>query len=504
MALDLKNIGDRKAFIKEKNTHENRIRKSQSIRDYDVLNDNMKEYVKDYMSDQLSAETVASMPLVTSINISKRVCEKEASIYKCAPERDFTVISDEQKAELLQKYEEWCVNQKLYKANLYYKNQKQSCLMVVPKEGKMDVRVLLLHHYDVVPKDENPEKANAYVISTFDRSMDVPLNSDGINDQIADKDDYRSTLERNLAWDEQSNLIFNGKGDLVGEVLPNPISELPFIDICADKDFEFFVRAGQALTDFAIQFSGALSDLGNIVKMQGYAVAWMKGPKAAQVKNIKIGPTSIIHLPTDELTGSSAEFGFANPNSDIAGGISYIEMLLSHFLTSRGLDPNVVNGKMMSSKYNSGLDRLLAMIDQFEATKQDYDLFMKVEKKLFELFKKWSQVMNSTEDKFLSFVIPDDCEIQVKFEKPEQVQSQSEKLADIQLKLDMGVMTKLQAVMDIYEVDEEKAQEMLSKIEAEGADALKKQIANMKAMGQMPGAQPGQKPPFQPKEKGAA
>lgn len=467
--MDLLNAEDRKVFLQDIKSNENRLRKQKSVKDYDVLNDNLYDYVVDYLRSQFSNQTVLEMPIVSSVNIAKRVCNKEASIYKTAPERSFTNLSDEQQKELIQKYAEWGINQKMFKANLYYKDQQQTCLMVVPKKKNIDVRVLLLHQYDVKPKDDNPEEADAYVMSTFDKSLFSPVNqTDGTNQTTADVDDYKATLEKYLTWTEQNNFVFNGKGDAITEIFPNPIGELPFIDIVADKDFEFYVRCGQALTDFAIQFCGALSDLGNIVKMQGYAVAWLKGPKAAMpTAALKVGPTVVLHLVQDELTGAAADFGFANPNSDIAGAISYLEMLLSHFLTSRGLDPNVVNGKMQSSKYNSGLDRLLAMIDMFEATKQDYDLFMKAEKKLFGLIKKWSQVTAGTEQAFLSFAIPDNCELNCIHTKPEQVQSETEQLTNAAKRIDIGIMSKKQALMKIDGVDEDKADEILAEVDEE-------------------------------------
>jgi hypothetical protein len=336
--MNLLNAEDRKLFLEDVKSNENKIRKQKSVKDYDVLNDNLYDYVVDYLKGQFSNQTVLEMPIVSSVNIAKRVCFKEASIYKSAPERSFTNLTDDQQKELLQKYNEWCINQKMFKANLYFKSQQQSCLMVVPKQGKIDVRVLLLHQYDVIPKDDNPEEAAEIVMSTFDKSLVSPTNqTDNTNQKIADGDDYKSKLEKYLTWNESSNFVFNGKGDIASEIFTNPIGELPFIDIAADKDFEYFVRCGQALTDFAIQFCGALSDLGNIVKMQGYAVAWLKGPKSAMPSAaLKVGPTVVLHLVQDELTGQAADFGFANPNSDIAGAISYLEMLLSHFLTSRG------------------------------------------------------------------------------------------------------------------------------------------------------------------------
>jgi hypothetical protein len=465
MAFNLLDRKNRDLFLQSIISNENKDRKEKSIKDYDVLNDNMFEYIREYLLSQFSQQTVLETPIVSSINLAKRVATKEASIYKEGPERTFTGLTDDQVNELKEKYEEWKINQKLFKSNVYFKDQNQSTLQVVPKDGKLDVRVLMLHHFDVIPKLNDPEKAESYIISSFDKS-NIPIPRDGINEIIGDADDYKSTMDRYITWDAESNFVFNGKGDLVSEVLPNPIGMLPFIDIAYEKDFEFFVRAGSSLTSFAIQYAGAISDLGNIVKMQGYSVAYLIAEKELLPSGLKIGPNYLLRLPLSE-TGPRPEFGFASPNSDIAGSISYIEMLLSNFLTSRGLDPNIVNGKMQAQKYSSGIDRLLSMIESFSANKQDYDLYKTVEYRLFELIKKWSQVTSGTDQAFLSFAIPDSAEMYCQYKEPEMLETEAEELATIQTKLDLGLMSKEMAVMDLYEVDSEKAKKMLEEIAAD-------------------------------------
>src|SRR5574343_142144 len=467
MAFSLLDKFNRKIFLQNIASNENKLRKEKAIKDYEVLNDNMYQYIKEYLLSQFSRQTVLETPIISSVNLAKRVAFKEASIYKNSQERTFTGLTEDQVMELNDKYEEWKINQKLFKSNVYFKDQGQSCLQVLPKNGKIEVKVLMLHHYDVIPSEDNPEVAATYVISSYDKSLINTMNSDNVNQEIGDPEDYKAKLNRYITWDNENNFVFDGNGNLISEVVANPIGELPFIDISYEKDFEFFIRGGSPLTDFAIQYAGALSDLGNVVKMQGYSVAYMISAKEQMPDGLKIGPNYLLRMPVEESSTVRPEFGFASPNSDIAGSISYIEMLLSNFLTSRGLDPNIINGKMQAQKYSSGVDRLLSMIEMFEASKQDYELYKNVEYKLFELIKKWSQVTFGTEQKFLSFAIPDSAEMYCNYEKPEMVETEADELNSIQQKLDLGLMSKEMAIMELYDVDETKAQEMLAKIDEE-------------------------------------
>jgi hypothetical protein len=470
----LNNIGDRLQFIKETKSADNLIRKNESFKQYEIVNDRLKKHVTDYLLSQFSQDTVLEMPVVSSINLAKRVIEKQASVYASAPDREFSQLSEEQDMELEDLLAESNLNQKLSKANKYFKLQGQALLMILPKDGELDIRVLMQHHYDVIPSDTNPEEAAAYVISTYDRAIMMAGYSDNTNQGIADADDYKARLERYLVWTEEANFVFNGKGEILGDILPNPLGNLDmFIDISIDKDFEYFVRGGSSVTDFAIQYCGALSDLGNVIKLQGYAVAFMTGDSELMPKSLTVGPNKILLLPQNANNPVRTEFGFASPSPDVAGSIKYIETLLSNFLTSRGLDGKLVNGAGDSSKYASGIERLLALIEEFSASKNDFDLFKSVEEEVFDAIKQWAEVTYNTDMAFLTFKFPYESDLSVKFYEPTMIQSEAEKLANIQVKRDLGLMSRVEAIAYDRNVDEVKALEIMQKIDAESTEETK-------------------------------
>lgn len=464
MPYNLLSPEDRKAFLKEANNRENQDRKSKSLAALEVYNDRAHDYVKAYLKEQYSENTVLQMPIVSSINLCKRVANKEASIYKNPPVRTFSGLTEDQSDELLKLYENSKINQKLFKSNVFFKVQNQNFLQVIPKDGKLIVRCLLPHHIDAVPSYEDPEKADAFVISSFDKAL-YYQTGDGANQKIGDQEDYKKQIY--VAWTSNENLMFNGEGTYIGEQLPNPIGVLPFIDVHIEKDFEFFVRTGQNLVEFTIQYNGALSDLAQVVKMQGWAQAYLKGDKDLMPESITVGPNHILRLPVDANNQVQTEFGYASPNADVSGSIQHVENLLSNFLTSRGLDPNLVNGKSQASKFTSGMDRLLAMIEMFEASKQDYAVYQGVEYQLFELIKKWSQALAGTDDAFLSFAIPEDATMSCQYNQPEMVQTESDKLSVIQTKMEQGLMSRSMAIKELYELNDEEAVELMEKIDEE-------------------------------------
>jgi hypothetical protein len=471
--MDLLSQKDRELFLKDIISNENRIRKASSLAAFEVYNDRLDRYVRDYLLSQYSERTVLEMPIISSMNLCRRIANKEASLYKEAPDREFHgTLSDDQKDELEKLYEESEVDQKLFKSNVYFKIQGQNFIKVLVKpdehsgKGELCIKTLLPHHLDVIPSDDDPEKAQAYIQSAFDKKQYI--KTDGTNQSIADADDYQKSLNKYYVWTKENNFMFNGRGEIETEVVPNELGCLPFIDVSGDKDYEFFVRIGQALVDFTIQYNGALSDLAQVVKMQGWAVAFLKAPAdMAGLKNLSIGPNKILHLPVDPNNPIATEFGYASANPDVAGSIQHVENLLSNFLTSRGLDPNIVNGKAQTIKYNSGIDRLLGMMEQFESTKQDMAVYECVEDQLFDLIREWSRVTFGTDSQFLSFVIPDDAEVEIDFKQPAMVQSQNDKIDYIQKKIELGLMTKQQALEELDDLDKEQAQAVLDAVDAE-------------------------------------
>jgi hypothetical protein len=500
--INLADIGNRLAIIQEIESEENKNRKRRSFAQYDIYKDNQHTYVYDYLRSQFSANTVNEMPIISSINLSRRIVNQEASVYKNEPKRKFYEVSEDQESALIELYEKAKVNSKLMKSNQMLKLQDQSLIYVVPSTEGLSIKVLLPHQYDVIPNAINPEIADGYVISTFQREFlgtarSVPvMNSpsgeaqgyqntkfynDGQNQKIADPDDYMENNRRYVVWTKELNFIMDSKGNVLSEDPTNPIGVLPFIDVFHDKDMEYFVRIGQAVTDFSIQFNAALSDLANVNRMQGWGQAYLKCDSRMIPENIVVGPNKIIKLPVDPNTQINPEFGFANANPDIAGAIKFIETLLAMFMSSRGVDPKTVTGQGDTAKFTSGIERLLSMVEKFEASKEDYSLFKGVEYKLFHIFKAYINTYSGTEMNigWDAGVIPDAAYVECEYQKPEMVQTDQEKLATIQQRLELGLISKVEAIAQDRGISEDAAEEVMLEIKEETME-MDLELANVK------------------------
>jgi len=478
------NIGMRKAVLDQIDGNENKEAKQLSVNQYEIFKDRILPYVTTYLERFYSKKTVQEMPIVGSINLASRICKQEARIYLDKPQRVFTGVSEEQEQFLQRLYDEMGMNAMLLKANQLYKLQNdQIHLYIFPSQGKLKARVLMRHALDVVPKPSDPEVADAFVISGFDkfsynrarqsmqgddRTIDQTYD-DGRNQMIGDPDDYKALTKRSAWWSADINFITDENGNIVsGSETVNELGLAPIVDIASGKDGEYWIRGGSAVTDFTIQYNAMTTDLLHIMRMQGFGQAYLVSSEDSMPESLTIGTNTVLRLGVNPNNPITPQFGFANANPDLAGSIQVQEAALSSFLTARGLDPKLVNQKGESNRFNSGIERLLAMIEFFQPSKMDYDTFAKAEKQIFKVIKAWlNTYANSDVLEYRIAPIPDDADVTVNCAEPQMVETETERLARIQALVELGVMGEVEKIMQARRVNQEEAERILQEIRAE-------------------------------------
>ena len=489
---DLMNIIYRKNIIDQINNDENKDRKKESLKRFEIYKNRHERYILNKLNEEFSVKTVREMRKVTSINIAPRIIKEKSSIYATPPERTFGEITDKELEAIKAHYEASKVNVQLKLANEYYKLFEQCAIYIIPMNGKLWVRPLAPHWYDVIPSEDNPEHAEIYILNVFDKhqylngpydktdnrfgtSNDINEKrniSDGLNQTIADADDYKSELNKYVVWSKDFHFMMNGKGAIISDIgnMLNPLNALPFIDVASEKDFEFFCRFGNTTTDFAIDFGVQLSDHSNILRMQGYSQAIIAAEK--EPLNMVVGPNHTLFLQQDPNSTIAPSFSFASPSPDLGSSIETLEVQLKLFLSAQGIDPKTISGKGDGAKFNSGLDRLLSMIDKFEASREDFDLFKDAEEELKDIIIKWNNVLQDANDPKIALrdnlkngKISEDATLNVTFATPEIVQTKTEK-EDSVIKLKKEkLMSHKESIMELRGVDEDMALKILEDID---------------------------------------
>lgn len=506
MEEKLLDISYRKKLVNEIKGDENVQRKIASYKKQNMQEDNFYQYVKEYLESKLDSQTVSEMSIFSSINLQRRISKAEASLYKNRPER-IVNIANKPSEEMEAVYADMAVDVKMRMANEAYKYESQIAVQVYPEAGKLKTRVLLPHHYDVVPNEINPEMPEIYIISNFDNTSRDRIRRhndrngysqgdkyrDSVNQEIADYDDQELAKERYFVWSKSFNFVMNGHGQILDKDtqsiiktefaendpdLMSPLAEygcLPFIDVSAPKNFEFWVRGFDSLFDATILYNVILTSEFQTVEMQGHAQAYYKGDANHMPENIRIGPDKLIFLPVDPNNQVDSQFGFANPGSDLSGIKEFRESFLMAFLSSRGVDTSVVSGQLQHDTATSGVERLLKMVEKFEASQEDLALFTSVEEQLLYIICCYIKsfygervdgelVLN---EKY-QINLPQDLEqieLNLQFAKPEMIKTEMELLDIAQKEIEMGLMSKVHVLMELKNMTKEEAIQHLKEVD---------------------------------------
>ncbi len=487
--MDLTKLKDRKQLIADIESTENKGRKYESLRQTEIFNDRIFDHVYERLIRRTNRKNVLEMPIVSSINLARRICKAEASIYKNPGVREWTELSDDQYAVMNKIYEDMAIDSKMLLSNESFKLQNQNHVMIVPVDGKLVMRVLRNHHLDSIDDPLNPERPMGYVISQVDKN-EVRRNrrsniggtgasgrydswtqqeGDFVDQSVGDDDDFQKRRKRYAVWTDELNFIMNGKGEIIsGSQVENPIGMVPIVDISIEKDFEYWVRQGDSLTEATVELNALYSDISQVVRIQGYSQAYMIASDDLIPENIQVGPNFLLKLPMQEGSSVRPEFGFANPGADLAGSIAFAESQLATFLTSRGHDAATVSGRGVSDRATSGIDRLLRMIEKFEASRSDFDTYTKAEKQLYRLIRRWHNVSLGTDlldSQYQSTQISEESQLFIRYAGPEMIQSDSDKVDLWSKRIEAGEATVVDMMMDLRGVDKDQALELLKENE---------------------------------------
>jgi hypothetical protein len=505
MMQDLLDKDYRKKIINEIKSDENLQRKIVSFKKQNMQNDNFYQYVVEYLESKLDQETVKELHVFADVNLQKRVSKSEAGIYRSQPQRTFT-IKNKSIDEFNTVYDLMGMDACLRRANEAYKYQDQCAIQIYPEDGNLKARVLLPHHYDVIPHQNNPEKPFAYIISNFDNTSRDRIRKrndrtgfsqgdryrDNVNQDIADPDDSKLEHERYYVFSGEYNFVMDGRANILtkddeqviteaiddtNENVVSPLAEYGctgFIDISAPKDFEYWVRSGDVLYDATIKYNTIVTSEFQTVEMQGHAQPYYKGDAEHMPENVRIGVDKMIYIPINPNNPTQAEFGFANPGSDLSGIREFRESYLASFLSSRGLNTGIISGKPSMDKASSGIEKMLQMIEKFEASQEDFSLFKSAEIDVCYAISCWIAALKGErvdgklvldEPYQLSIQNPDDIDVNVEYAKPELIQTESEKLDVFEKERDAGLTSRVHYLMESKGMSEPEAIEHIKKVD---------------------------------------
>lgn len=480
MGIDLTDSKFLKNVAGELESSENLERKRRSYISYDIYNNNQHQYVEGCLSKDYPKESFDAMRKITSINFAKRIVDVEASVYKFPAQRMFGSNNDDVVGLLENIYHYAKVDYNNKQLNRFYRLDEQCASLIVPNKrlGIIGKRKLQNWQYDVIPDPDWPDQALAYIIPMLTKpGQYVDTNyyandpqSDNVNQRIADRDDKKPSSTQYILWSDEYNFMFKSNGEIITpkDERANPIGMMPITDVSMPKQNSFMLQNDNNLARFTVDFLCMLSDLAEIIRMQGYSQSILSALEKPE--SIFTGPHRLMFLQKKKNAdaGEQPEFSFATPNPDLQGALDGLLAILRMQLSSRGHKTNVVTGGQNVDSFASGLERLLAQIEQHSSSIDDFSLFNDVEHREFEIFRRTSNYLNSGGapegfeliNDLQGPEIPEDTEFNIRFHEPQMIETEADKQARLGERLENRTLGRVKYIMELDGVTEEVAKQI--------------------------------------------
>lgn len=167
-------------------------------------------------------------------------------------------------------------------------------------------------------------------------------------------------------------------------------------------------------------------------------------------ENAKIGPNVIWSLKSDRESEKNPQIGTIKPEADTDKVIQFVITVFTFWLETKGIRVGSI-GSIDGANAASGISKIIDELDVWEIRKKSQEWFEKDEGELWNIklpkihnyWIKSGMVNPST----VPGLMPEtELDVRVEFEEPKPMQSRKELIDEISAELDLGTMTKEQAI----------------------------------------------------------
>lgn len=505
-------LGFRKKVIEEILGPENICRKNEALRRYEVYRDKTVKWVLEKLKKEgLKASTLQLMEnRAANVSICRKIVNKLARVYNGGVQRLALNPADQPKIDELAKM--LSLNIKMKKSDKFRELQKNTLLQVIPeldaihsiddqKKFNLKVRNYQPWQYDAIEDYYDHERPRCFVLTDFvERNRgygyvlpddlgkhvagDGSFDGNGHDEVIADNPaDQGSSCRTFIWWTNKYHLTTDSKGAIISEMTPeqaiNPIQMLPFVNITADQDGEFWAQGGNDLVDSTILINMLLTDMNAIQYMQGWGQLVVTGKELPN--SLQGGPHQAILLEYQD-GDPKPDFDFKSANPPIDMWMKAIEQYTALVLTTNDLSPRNIAGSLNAQDLPSGIALLVEQSEATGAVEDKQVIFQDAEHDLWEVIGAWQNMlfdMDALTQEFMEIGKLDNPEVIVKFNSPKPMFSEKEKLETIQLRKDLGINEKVDLIMiDNPDMSRQDAEDKIKRIQEERLGQVSSMIAS--------------------------
>lgn len=414
----------------------------------DIYEGNLRTYVESIMRNSLSPQYFnAIRDRILPINILQRYIDKVSTVYNVPPTRS---SEDESLNKFVEFYvKEMNLNQSGTIVDQYANLFKgYAWKPYIDKNGNAAMKELSFDRFLVMSDSlESPEQETVF-IEFMGKSNDKDLFFVWTDSEF---DAFYSDAS------EASEFLVENQGI-------NLIGTIPYIYGKRQKNRLLPVQDSDILA-ITKAIPCMISDAAGAQLFQCFTILY--GIDVSS-ENLTISPNAFWSIKSDKDSDKTPVVGSIKPEADTDKVIDFVMNIFVLWLETKGIRVGSM-GAISGSNAASGIAKIIDEMDVYDVKKKSMEWFKKDEEdlwnnKLPKIHNYWIKTgMLKTRNAPSLIVNPDMVEILVEFEFPEPMISKTERLDHIGKELEMGTMSKKQAILELHpDLTEDEINEMIN------------------------------------------
>jgi hypothetical protein len=487
--LDLTDRAIASHIITEIEGNEEKERKKSNFDAWQVYSGNVTPYVRSVI--ETTRPKSHKGYTISDISFSKVIVDAKSKAYKEDPLRFIEGNDDAKNNRIDDIYKEGGALRQLPFLDTITNLHKHSLIWVNNLDESETYQFMTLQGYEYsVVRDKDTGELDAVILNYG--NLDITQNAqsgDGINNLIAEsqadssadstiyamwsKDNYVIVRVENTEIHTTTGTKIKKSIDYIEQPenpgMINVLGMIPFVFLSHEMAIDYPTMS--PLKQQTITANALASEYYTAANIQGSGQMIFKYPEKYEnmFSKITTGLLSAIKLPqSDNPEDKPTTAEYINPSPDLAGQKEAVFSYVKQMMNEHGLKNTSAVGSE-GQDFSSGLQMAIANSSVQDIIEENQQLYVSVENQMFEIIKAWEAFRGNS-------VFKEDDELSVVFKKPKVMISDAEVLANIEKRLNLGLMEKYEALMTLDpNLSEDDAKEKAQKI-------MKANISNIQGM----------------------
>jgi hypothetical protein len=470
--INIENKGHLEQLIFEIDGYSNKNRKAEAWKLFECLEDNQRPYVLNELA-KIYPETFQKFR-IGDINITGKAIHKKAKAYKQNPKRELK--NEKETLAYNDLLEEAKASRAFKEADIIFNAHKYVALWVnyinpksILDSGKYNFQALAPYEYDLL---RNPLTGEPLIFILHYPDTTITGGDDGIEQVITESQkDTAAESKIYSIWSKDKKVkvrrivpaingvlnVAEAKLEII-ETVENELKRLPVAFLSRDLAVDYPLPS--QLANKSVDWNVGFSDLKTAASAQGHGQLVIEHPNGQAIETPHLGKHTAILLPqSNKEKDAPTKASYINANPDLAGQLSVLKFDLMNILDDEGItSKSAIEGGIDEVK--SGYDRLLKEADVQDIIEDNQSLYASLENEVYLIVK-------ATEDGLNKKTFTSD-KLSITFEKPKVMISDTETLANIEKREQLGLLKAHEKHIIINpNLGEEQARQREEEIQAE-------------------------------------